>query len=249
MQTARTQTELKDRIENFFGNEINQQIEVSEVISSLTESAYTYVFGGMLRDIGLFGTKGFESDIDLVFSGDKASLAKAIRKVDCLNYHENKFGGYRIQGLHWELDVWCAQDTWAIKKGHVKFDDISSLLNTTLMTWDSVLYCINDNKLIVRENYLDNLISRKLDIILEENPNKVGSLVRVLRAIYGKQAASLGPKAATLLANTLTAYKSTTLIEYEKQSFTSHFIDNCNLSHLKQKLSTYDGHGDCLLQD
>lgn len=51
------------------------------------------------------------------------------------------------------------------------------------------------------------------------------------------------------VTGTLAAYKSTTLIEYEKQSFTSHFINNCNLSHLKQKLSTYDGHGDCLLQD
>ena len=64
----------------------------------------------MLRDIGLFGTNQI-----------------LIQHV--LNYHENKFGGYRFRRC-------LKAGTRAIKKGHVKFDDISSLLNTTFMTWD-----------------------------------------------------------------------------------------------------------------
>ncbi len=247
MQTAKTRIELNNRIENFFGHEVDKHVEVSELIASLTKCARTYVFGGMLRDIGLFGTEGFQSDIDLVFLGDKESLKNTIQKLGNLKYQENKFGGYRIKGLYWELDIWCAQDTWAIKKGHVEFHDISSLLNTTLMTWDSALYCINDHKLIIKENYLDNLVSRKLDIILEENPNRLGSLVKILRTIYGKKAVSLGPKAAALLINTLTADSGATLMAYEQRSFENHFINNKNLSLLKQKLSDYSGNGDCFL--
>ena len=87
----------------------------------------------------------------------------------------NKFGGFRIRNAKWDIDIWTMKNTWVFAQGHVDYRNINSLLDTTLMSWDSVLYSFPTNK--------------------------IGAYVRLLRPIYGKNVVNLGEKATKSLYN------------------------------------------------
>lgn len=235
---------LRKRVNRFFSSKSLANAEVNEVISSLTSCAETYIFGGMIRDIGLFGLKKFESDIDLVFDGNRELLLSALKKAKIKDYSKNKFGGFRVKQSKWDIDIWTTHDTWAIKEGHVDFNDVSSLLDTVLMTWDSVLYNLSTKKIIYKDDYLDDLISGRLDIVLDKNPNQLGSAVRLLRAIYGKHASYLGKSASLLLIDTLLTHDVNDLLSYEKNSFSKKYLNASKILKLRNSLVDYKGEGD-----
>lgn len=238
---------LRKRVNRFFSAKSLANTGVNEVISSLTDCAETYIFGGMIRDIGLFGLKKFESDIDLVFDGNRAMLLSALRKAKITDYSENKFGGFRVKQSRqskWDIDIWTTHDTWAFKEGHVDFNNVNSLLDTVLMTWDSVLYNLSTKKIIYKDNYLDDLVAGRLEVVLEKNPNEIGSAVRLLRAIYGKHANCLGGNASQLLINILIENHVDDLLEYERESYGKRYLSANKITRLRNSLAHYDGQGD-----
>tara|TARA_R110002050_G_scaffold300748_1_gene472205 strand:+ start:3113 stop:3889 length:777 start_codon:yes stop_codon:yes gene_type:complete len=235
---------LRKRVERFFSSNSTANKEVNEILTSLTGCAEIYVFGGMIRDIGLFGLKKFESDIDLVFDGNKEQLLSAFNKAKITNYSENKFGGFRVKQSKWDIDIWTAHDTWAIKEGHVDFNDVSSLLDTVLMTWDSVLYNLSTKKIIYKDNYLDDLVSGRLEVVLDKNPNQLGSAVRLLRAIYGKHASYLGSNASLLLIDTLFSNDVDDLLSYENASYSKKYLNADKIIKLRNSLAHYGGEED-----
>jgi predicted nucleotidyltransferase len=235
---------LKKRVNRFFSSKSVANREVNEVISSLTDCAETYIFGGMIRDIGLFGLNKFESDIDLVFDGNRSMLLSVLNKAKITNYSENKFGGFRVKQSKWDIDIWATHDTWAIKEGHVDFDNVTSLLDTVLMTWDSVLYNLSTKQIIYKDSYLDDLVSGRLEVVLDKNPNQLGSAVRVLRAIYGKHASCLGDNARLLLIDTLFSYNIDDFLSYEKSSYSKRYLNASKIIRLRDSLVHHDGEED-----
>ena len=89
-----------------------------------------YLFGGVLRDLALLGRKGFNSDIDVVVEGNWEQF---VSYLDSLKAHKNKFGGYRLTIGGWPVDIWNASETWAIKRGLVRYNGIASLTETTVL--------------------------------------------------------------------------------------------------------------------
>lgn len=75
----------------------------------------------------------------------------------------------------------------AFKNRIVEFKDTYSLLNTTLMSWDSILYDVKKKHLISPDNYLHDLHHRRLELVLQKTPNEVGSVIKILRTIYNKR--------------------------------------------------------------
>src|SRR5262245_12446938 len=65
-----------------------------------------YLFGGMLRDLALFGREGFNSDIDVVVEGEWAAFSDYL---ETLGAKKNRFGGYRLSAGDWPIDIWNAQ--------------------------------------------------------------------------------------------------------------------------------------------
>ena len=189
--------------EKDFGSPANCVSEFLDLFSSALPDGNVYIFGGLLRDMALYGKKGFNSDIDLVAEGSWGHC------VDFLEYcgaSKNKFGGYRLKVGDWPIDIWNARETWAIKCGLVKYLGIQSLTKTTMLNWDAILMNWRTKNFISCEDYLDAVKERKLDIVLEKNPNPLGMAVRVFRHLCLKDPKKISPSAAIYLANCTSQY-------------------------------------------
>lgn len=172
--------------------------EFLDFISDALPDGDVYLFGGILRDMALLGRSGFNSDIDLVLEG---SWYNCVAYLESLGAHKNKFGGYRLEVAGWPIDIWSAKETWAIKQGLVPYKGIASLTETTVLNWDAILMNWRTRSFVCREDYLESIKSRVLDIVLEENPNPLGMAVRVFRHLCLKDARKITPSAAEYLGN------------------------------------------------
>ncbi len=162
-----------------------------------------YLFGGILRDLLLFGKRGFNSDIDIVVEGDWCNL---VPFLEHLNARKNKFGGYRLAVCDWPIDIWNTRETWAIKHGLVPYFGVASLTNTTVLNWDAILMNWRTKQFIYRENYFQEINARALDVVLKENPNPKGMAVRVFRHLCHKDARKITTRAAEYLASSAQRY-------------------------------------------
>jgi hypothetical protein len=226
---------LKRRIEDFFGYR-SERLAARELIVSLAGDSHAWIFGGMIRDIGLFGCKGFTSDIDVVIASDRETLQCCLRRFEITDYTINKLGGIRFSYKNIDIDIWCLSDTWAFTQNLIPLEDEYSLLKTTLMTWDAVLYGLHNRKLISPRNYLDDLMDRRLELVLDHTPNEIGSLIKVLRTIYGKQVVTLGPKLCAFLQSVMHNYTVETLCRYESGHYKSNLINGLKITKLQYML-------------
>jgi len=181
-----------------------------------------YLFGGVLRDLALLGGKGFNSDIDIVVEGDWQSC---IRYLDRIGARRNKFGGYRLRVAGWDVDIWSAKETWAIKQGIVPYKGIASLTETTVLNWDAVLMNWRTRAFVFRDRYLDEIQARLLDIVLDQNPDPIGMAVRVFRHLCLKDAKSVTEKALEYLADCTSAYTLADLTAREVRSYGKSIIE------------------------
>lgn len=211
---ALTSKQLKQRIDAFFALR-DEHKRARVLIDALADAHPSWIFGGMLRDISLFGTDGFTSDIDIVVNSSRETLVETISNLAAVDFHYNKFGGIRFCYQDIDFDIWSLTDTWAFKENLITFEDASSLLKTTLMSWDAVLYDWHAEELICSDNYLNDLSHRHLELVLDHNPNPSGSVSRILRTIFTKQVKSLGPQLCNFLKKELSKTNIDTLQRYE----------------------------------
>lgn len=181
-----------------------------------------FLFGGLLRDMALYGRRGFSSDIDVVVDGDWGRLEPYLIS---LGARENRFGGYRLNVATWPIDIWQAAETWAVKSKLVRFQGIASLTETTVLNWDAILMNWRTRAFIYRQNYFKDLFNRDLDVVLIENPNPLGMAVRVLRHLCQKDAMRVGRKAAVYLAHVANSTEFHLLREAEIGSYGHSLIE------------------------
>lgn len=231
---------LRQRVKNYFTSDAASNKVASELMHSLAEHAHVYIFGGMIRDLGLYGTEGFSSDIDLVYEGSQQALRNTLSRIGITNPIENKFGGFRFHFSQHDFDIWCLEDTWAFKNKHISLKDVNSLLKTTLMSWDAIIYDFSKNEIIAEDNYLNNLVNRHLDLILPDTPNLVGSMVKILRTIYIKDVVSLGPKLCGFLHERMLESDIDDIIEYEQAHYEEQTIEKEYVLNLHNDLSCFN---------
>lgn len=205
--------------------------EFIEQVTFCLPLAEVYLFGGIIRDLALFGRKGFSSDVDLVVDGKLDGIEDFLYKHGA---KKNKFGGYRLEvgrdtetksfSKCWEVDIWEAKNTWAIKQGHVSYVDITSLLQTTITNWDSVLMDWRTKEVITSENYFDDIKELYLDIILANNPNKLGMAVRVFRYLTIKKAKKFSYEVLRYLVAVSSCYSYEQLLTAENNSYRENSI-------------------------
>ncbi len=193
-----------------------------DFISNLSPQTEIFLFGGALRDLAIFGKRGFHSDIDIVVEGDWPACSSYIQS---LGAQKNKFGGFRLEISGRPIDIWHAKETWAIRKGLIKYKNISSLTETTILNWDAILMNWRTREILCPQGYLSTLQERRMDIVLFENPNPLGAAVRVFRHLCSKDAKSITQATAEYLANSTTTYTLEQLISYEVSSHGCTFIE------------------------
>lgn len=193
-----------------------------DFMASAMPGGNLYLFGGVLRDLALFGRRGFHSDVDIVVEGSWGWLESYLEGVGAVR---NKFGGYRLFVGDWPIDVWNAEDTWAIRRGLVSYAGIASLTKTTVLNWDAVLMNWRTGSFVCDANYLTTLRDRALDIVLEDNPNPIGMAVRVLRHLSSKDARRVGLRAITYLERVTSEFSYVELKNSEVASYGSSLIE------------------------
>lgn len=256
IQTVETFDNLKDRIERLFETNrrrspVSAQLSLDlnstasaqtahihkypadflNFISNSLSNSRIYLFGGVIRDLALFGKRGFNSDIDIVVDGEWDSC---IEHLNILGAKRNKFGGYRLEIAGWPIDIWNARETWAIRQGIVEYTGISSLTRTTILNWDAILMDWDSRKIICDPNYLDSLKERQMDIVLQQNPNPLGATVRVFRHLCAKDAKSITQATAEFLAESTELYTLSQLKNQELKSHGSTLIEEAIFSLFKK---------------
>lgn len=266
---ARSEASLRERIVRLFGRPVSVRKSPSQAgldfFGSLSDQARiespatsvflflnfvsdtlpdgdVYLFGGLLRDMALYGRRGFSSDVDLVVEGDWEGLQGYLAS---LGANKNKFGGYRLNVAGWPVDIWHARETWAVRNGFVRYDGIASLTETTVLNWDAILMNWRTKAFTYRRRYFEELLRRDLDVVLEENPNPLGTAVRVLRHFCQKDAVRVSAKAAVYLSKCAKAFDFYALKSAEIESYGNSFIDplvheyfrvmNCQGNDLQQE--------------
>lgn len=236
MKIAHSHHQLKNRIEDFFTARDEHQA-ARALIESLATRHQVWIFGGMIRDITLFGGDNFTSDIDLVFDGKREELYRLLSVNVVGSWTVNKLGGIRFRYNHMDFDMWCLSDTWAFKENLIPLIDARSLFHTTLMSWDAVLYDVHRREVITPENYLDDLMKGYLEVVLQATPNETGALVRILRTIFQKDVKTLGPVLCDFLHQRLAQYEYAILATYERAHFNSLSFSDSQYLFLRHCLS------------
>ncbi|WP_312411649.1 hypothetical protein [Pseudescherichia sp.] len=235
MNVAKTRYALKRRIDNFFASG-EEQRAARALIDAVAAQHQAWIFGGMLRDISLFGHDGFTSDIDIVFAGEREDLLHLLSRFHMEHFATNKLGGIRFRYCSLDFDIWCLSETWAFKENIIPLEDAQSLLHTTLMSWDAVLYDVHRGEILTPENYLQNLKRGYLELVLDATPNETGSVVKILRTIYNKRVKTLGPGLSEFLHKALPRYSYSALQHYELAHYDTSSFDDTEYDLLLNRL-------------
>lgn len=177
-----------------------------------------YLFGGVLRELAMIGRLKYESDLDIVIDNDWERAEEYLIKQGA---QKNKFGGYRIKIAQFDVDIWEAKSTWAITQGYVNYEGIHSLLETTILNWDSILMDWRTKHLITDKTYFENVKKRYLDVVLLENPDPLGMAVRAFKHLSKKEAKYISKRASKYLANCTNQFNLIELLERERKSYGS----------------------------
>ena len=232
-KTAKKSSDLVKRIRRFLLRERRRDEVLSRLLDRLGSGEDVYLFGGVIRDIALYGISELECDIDLVWVGSHDRISGVVEKND-FRFRMNKFGGFRVETNRWFVDLWRAEDTWAFRQGGRRYDGVESLLGTTITNWESILCQLEGCKLIHRENYFRELNDRYLHVINDKNPNPLGMYVRILRAYACKDASVLSSTTAQVLRGALQAYSFEDMSRYEREHYRVQYIGEHIYGHFRE---------------
>lgn len=199
-----------------------------------------YLFGGALRDFALFGREGFRSDLDIVVTCSSTVLSEVLPSDIA---KKNKFGGFRLQLRSQEIDVWAARDTWAFSEGYFTYKGISSLLDTTVINWDSILLNLRTFDVICKPGYFNDISSRHLDIQFTINPNPHGALIKILRYITLKAVNTVSKRLFCFVNKELLKTDCRQIIIEERGKFGDAYINEGVLDFFSEPSRLTTGHG------
>lgn len=170
---------LRNRVRYFFSTPSRERGEVHAFARHIGRMGECAVVGGMLRDLHLGGNRAFRSDVDFVASID--DLSEFDRSMSALGAELNRFGGYSVKLSTWTVDVWPLKRTWAARHGRADVRRIDDILGTTFFDWDAILYFPASGRIATKDDWLDRVERRVIDINHEPNPNPLGNAVRAIR--------------------------------------------------------------------
>ena len=231
IQTAKSRDALSKRVKRFLEREMAKDECLANLLHRVAFPGSTYLFGGVLRDIALYGIAEFGSDIDIVYTSKRTKIDLAA--IGDVSVNRNRFGGFRIKTKHWFVDAWEAQESWAFLQGYRKYKSIESLLDTTITNWESILYRVDGGRLICKDNYFHDLRRRYLDVVLDKNPNTLGMYIRLVRAHAIKDASILSNRAAQVIREGLMAYSFEEMNCYETAHYSDAYISRETYNYLK----------------
>lgn len=162
---------LRSRLSRFLVEEASWKEPLREMIDMLRHSGWpAVIFGGVLRDLVLYGPAERPRDVDIVVKCSSAALSKWLAPFTS---QRTRFGGFRVRLYKWTFDIWSLNATWGFKAGHMR-PTFENLPKTTFFNIEGIAAELNTPRQHKRELYSsgfsDAIRSRILDINFEPNP-------------------------------------------------------------------------------
>ena len=110
------------------------------------------------------------------------------------------------------------------------------------MNWKS-------KSLIYRKDYFKDIKNRRLDIVLIDNPNPTGMLVRVLRHLDLKDAVKISKKASEYLKSETQKYTYIEFNKLEKNSYKIPVVSEILYNYFKNNRIDYTAHNQSLFDE
>jgi hypothetical protein len=172
---------LRSRVEKFLTNEENNQSLASTLDEWRRRHWQPYLFGGVLRDLLVFGLRKKPRDVDIVVANGSAEELRQALRLHIKR--ENRFGGFQLQVNRWNLDVWPLGSTWAFAKNTDLEPNPENLPKTTFLNVEAIAVAIDEKGLvgdIFEYGFFEGIQSRTLQINLKDNPYPALAAVRAL---------------------------------------------------------------------
>lgn len=174
-------TELQIRADEFFKRIAFHYPHFMDKLGYLQATGRrVFCFGGVLRDLVLYGTTVNPRDIDIVVDGEITSDELVILFFDYF-VQKTRFGGVRININGLKVDIWPVKNTWALCNYPQFKNGLESLPFTTFLNIEAILFEIfgsTYNRLIFSNNFFESLQNKTLEINFEPNPYPSLCIVR-----------------------------------------------------------------------
>ncbi len=201
-----------------------------------------FLFGGMLRDLLIFGGRATPRDIDVVIANGTSeeieeSLGPYIRR-------RNRFGGFQLQVCNWLFDVWPLEKTWAFVKSQTLSPSPANLPKTTFLNVEAIAISVDEKGRVVELfecGFFEAIRTRIIDINFLENPfpelAAVRSIITAKKLNYG-----LSPQLSTYVLNQVRIVGVKSLIEAQIQHYGDIRVQRPELesivTHIRQALDS-----------
>lgn len=140
----------------------------------------TAVIGGMVRDFARQGSGGFSSDVDLVIDASPEAVDSFAHERQA---EQNRFGGYSLTSGSWKIDFWALRTTWGSRHGHASVGSLEDVTKCTFFDCDAIIYDLDARRVFCRDDYLDQMRCKIIEINLLPNPSINGNLIRAIRRL------------------------------------------------------------------
>ena len=236
---------LSRRVRYFVRMERARDSKLAQLLDEVAAPAY--LFGGVVRDLALYGKRDLahhEVDIDVVCAAQGREAARFFGRLAAdRSVAQNKFGGFRLTTHRWNVDVWAAKDTWAFRQGKFRYESVESLLETTITSWEAILFQLDGGPLTCKSSYFRDLQNGRLDVVFGDNPNPLGMYVRLFRACISWPVRHLSARAREVVAGAMRIYSFEDMKSYEEEHYRRWYIDEPAYERVARAVQA-DGDGD-----
>jgi hypothetical protein len=172
---------LRSRLSRFLTEPAPWKENLREIVEALRRTKWdAVVFGGVLRDLALYGPAERPRDVDIVVNCSSYELSAWLSAFPS---QRTRFGGFRVRLHKWNFDIWTLRETWAFTASDME-PTFENLPKTTFFNIEGVAAQLNtaprQKRAVYSFGFADAISSKILDINFEPNPFPQLCIVRGL---------------------------------------------------------------------
>jgi hypothetical protein len=180
---AQEMARLRQRVARFVRARAGENRPVARVICATQKRGWrAFLFGGVLRDLMVYGSSACPRDVDIVVEG--ASTDDLASAFEPFIARRTRFGGLHLRINGWMFDIWPLAETWALRERLVPLLGGSALPRSTFLNVEAAATEIGTSpgraRTFYTHGFFEGILSRTVDINLEENPFPALCIVRSL---------------------------------------------------------------------
>jgi hypothetical protein len=172
---------LRSRISRFLTQPAPWKKDLRLIVKAFRENNWdAVVFGGVLRDLALYGPSERPRDVDIVVNCLSSELSTWLSSFPV---QRTRFGGFRVRVHKWNFDIWSLRETWAFAMANME-PTFENLPKTTFFNIEAIAAQLNatrgHKRALYSFGFVEAISSKILDINFEPNPFPQLCIVRGL---------------------------------------------------------------------